>query len=44
MSEQLRHALPLVRSELAHREATGRRGSLQDDHPGALATAERTPA
>lgn len=32
-----RHVLPLVRSELAHREATGRRGTLQDDHPGALA-------
>lgn len=38
-----RHVLPLVRSELAHREATGLRGSLQDDHPGALAL-ERTPA
>jgi alkanesulfonate monooxygenase len=32
-----RHVLPLVRSELAHREATGRRGTLQDDHLGALA-------
>lgn len=31
-----RHVLPLVRSELAHREATGQRGTLQDDHPGAL--------
>jgi alkanesulfonate monooxygenase len=30
-----RYVLPLVREELAHREATGRRGSLQDDHPGA---------
>jgi alkanesulfonate monooxygenase len=29
--------LPLVRSELAHRAATGQRGSLQDDHLGALA-------
>jgi alkanesulfonate monooxygenase len=38
-----RYVLPLVRSELAHREATGLRGSLQDDHPGALAL-ERTPA
>jgi alkanesulfonate monooxygenase len=33
-----RHVLPLVRSELAHREATGQRGTLQDDHLGALAT------
>ncbi|WP_134739962.1 LLM class flavin-dependent oxidoreductase [Nocardioides sp. 503] len=33
-----RHVLPLVRQELAHREATGRRGTLQDDHLGALAT------
>jgi alkanesulfonate monooxygenase len=32
-----RHLLPLVRQELAHRAATGERGSLQDDHPGALA-------
>jgi alkanesulfonate monooxygenase len=32
-----RHVLPLVRSELAHRAATGQRGSLQDDHLGALA-------
>jgi alkanesulfonate monooxygenase len=39
-----RHVLPLVRSELAHREATGQRGTLQDDHRGALATPERTPA
>ena len=30
-----RYILPLVRQELAHREATGQRGSLQDDHPGA---------
>ncbi len=33
-----RYVLPLVRSELAHREATGRRGSLQDTHLGALAS------
>ena len=32
-----RHVLPLVRQELAHREATGQRGNLQDDHPGAYA-------
>jgi alkanesulfonate monooxygenase len=32
-----RHVLPLVRSELAHREATGQPGTLQDDHLGALA-------
>jgi alkanesulfonate monooxygenase len=32
-----RHVLPLVRQELAHRAATGQRGTLQDDHPGALA-------
>jgi len=31
------HVLPLVRQELAHRAATGQRGTLQDDHPGALA-------
>ena len=37
-----RHILPLVRQELAHREATGQRGTLQDQHLGALA--ERTPA
>ncbi|ADP80065.1 LLM class flavin-dependent oxidoreductase [Pseudofrankia inefficax] len=36
-----RYILPLVRQELAHREATGQRGTLQDDHPGALATAAR---
>jgi alkanesulfonate monooxygenase len=29
-----RHLLPLVREELAHRAATGRRGTLQDEHPG----------
>ena len=29
-----RHVLPLVRQELAHRRATGRRGTLQGDHPG----------
>ena len=44
-----RYLLPLVRQELAHREATGQRGSLQNDHPGALAAdqaqlAERTSA
>lgn len=32
-----RYVLPLVRQELAHRRATGRRGRLQADHPGALA-------
>jgi alkanesulfonate monooxygenase len=32
-----RYVLPLVRQEIAHREATGERGTLQDDHPGALA-------
>jgi alkanesulfonate monooxygenase len=32
-----KHVLPLVRQELAHREATGRRGTVQDEHPGALA-------
>ncbi len=32
-----RHVLPLVRQELAHREVTGQRGTLQDDHPGAFA-------
>ncbi len=44
-----RYVLPLVRQELAHREATGQRGSLQDDYPGAYANptdiaTERTPA
>lgn len=41
-----RYVLPLVRQELAHREATGQRGSLQDDHLGAYAhtLAERTSA
>ena len=34
-----RYVLPLVRSELAHREATGQRGTLQDEHLGAYATA-----
>ncbi|MFT4286169.1 LLM class flavin-dependent oxidoreductase [Nocardioides sp.] len=29
-----RHVLPLVRQELAHREATGRRGTLQAEHLG----------
>jgi alkanesulfonate monooxygenase len=42
-----RYVVPLVRQELAHREATGQRGALQDDHPGAYAktdlpVAERT--
>ncbi|MBF6170995.1 LLM class flavin-dependent oxidoreductase [Nocardia blacklockiae] len=36
-----RTVLPLVRQELAHRTATGRRGTLQADHPGALAAAGR---
>jgi alkanesulfonate monooxygenase len=39
-----RYLLPLVRQELAHREATGQRGSLQADHPGAYARAELTAA
>jgi alkanesulfonate monooxygenase len=34
-----RHVLPLVRQELAHRAATGQRGTLQADHLGAFATA-----
>ena len=29
-----RYVLPLVRAELAHRRATGRRGTLQAEHPG----------
>ena len=29
-----RHILPLVRQELSHREATGRRGTLQAEHLG----------
>ncbi|EFC85074.1 LLM class flavin-dependent oxidoreductase [Parafrankia sp. EUN1f] len=32
-----RYIVPLVRQELAHRAATGQRGTLQADHPGALA-------
>lgn len=32
-----RYVLPLVRQEMAHREAAGTRGSLQAAHPGALA-------
>ena len=32
-----RHVLPLVREELTHRRLTGQRGSLQSEHPGALA-------
>lgn len=31
-----RYLLPLVREELAHRERTGERGTLQTEHPGAL--------
>ena len=38
-----RYILPLVRQELAHREATGQRGSLQDDYPGASATTAPLP-
>jgi alkanesulfonate monooxygenase len=38
-----RYILPLVRQELAHREATGQRGSLQDHYPGAFATAAPLP-
>ncbi|WP_018640160.1 LLM class flavin-dependent oxidoreductase [Parafrankia elaeagni] len=34
-----RYILPLVRQELAHRAATGQRGTLQDEHPGAFAPA-----
>jgi alkanesulfonate monooxygenase len=34
-----RYVVPLVRQELAHREATGKRGTLQSDHLGAFATA-----
>jgi alkanesulfonate monooxygenase len=29
-----RHIIPLVRQELAHRKATGQRGTLQSQHPG----------
>jgi alkanesulfonate monooxygenase len=29
-----RYILPLVRQEIAHRKATGQRGSLQAEHPG----------
>ncbi|GAA5052105.1 LLM class flavin-dependent oxidoreductase [Nocardia callitridis] len=36
-----RYVLPLVRQELAHRKATGRRGCVQAEHLGALATAGR---
>ncbi len=35
-----RYVLPLVRQELAHRAATGRRGTLQADHPGGFAEPE----
>jgi alkanesulfonate monooxygenase len=34
-----RYVMPLVRQELAHREATGRRGTLQAEHLGNFATA-----
>ncbi|WP_134768556.1 LLM class flavin-dependent oxidoreductase [Nocardioides sp. 1609] len=34
-----RYVIPLVQQEIAHREATGRRGTLQAEHLGALATA-----
>lgn len=34
-----RYVLPLVRQELAHREATGQRGTLQGEHLGAYASA-----
>lgn len=44
-----KHVLPLVRQELAHREATGQRGSLQATHrgyddPAYLAAAEAASA
>jgi alkanesulfonate monooxygenase len=29
-----RYVLPLVRQEIAHRKATGRRSTFQDEHPG----------
>jgi alkanesulfonate monooxygenase len=38
-----RYILPLVRQELAQREATGQRGSLQHDYPGASATTAPLP-
>jgi alkanesulfonate monooxygenase len=37
-----RYVLPLVRQELAIREATGHRGNLQADHLGALASAAQS--
>jgi alkanesulfonate monooxygenase len=37
-----RYVVPLVRQELAHREATGQRGTLQEDHPGAYANTAKT--
>jgi alkanesulfonate monooxygenase len=37
-----RSVLPLVREELAHREATGKRGTLQREHLGHFAQAART--
>jgi alkanesulfonate monooxygenase len=33
-----RHVLPLVREELAHRKATGRRSTLQAEHLGNYGT------
>jgi alkanesulfonate monooxygenase len=33
-----RYVLPLVREELAHRAATGRRGTLQAEHLGNYGT------
>ncbi|MBX6391559.1 MAG: LLM class flavin-dependent oxidoreductase [Frankia sp.] len=39
-----RHVLPLVREELAHRRATGRRGSLQASHLGNYGTEYATYA
>jgi alkanesulfonate monooxygenase len=36
-----RYVLPLVREELAHREATGKRGRLQAEHLGHFAEAAR---
>ncbi|MDT9595004.1 LLM class flavin-dependent oxidoreductase [Nocardioides zeae] len=36
-----RHVLPLIRQELAHRTATGRRGTLQAEHLGGYGEAYR---
>ena len=38
-----RYILPLVRQELAQREASGQRCSLQHDYPGASATTAPLP-